>query len=156
MELDNAESRVETAIALNGEDAWIFHDTDRGSVDDIFSTANRGAIVAKTAWPFSWPRARGAVDAAHRNYHRALKTLQDLQSVGPQPSPASAEPAVPEPPPAEPAELTRQPKLASIRKLAAPVATPPAPSDSSPGPLSPDPGPASAATPLPLSGSLNL
>src|SRR5580704_8228641 len=44
----------DTAKALNGEDGCSLRDADERHL------ANRWAIVALAAWPFSWPRARRA------------------------------------------------------------------------------------------------
>jgi hypothetical protein len=108
--------------------------------DDVLPLADGFAFCQQ-----AFIRLQRLIDSAHRNYHRALKGLQDLQTTEPAPAPPPAQPAIPAPQPPEPAAAAPRPKLASFRKPADPLVTPPPPN-----PPSPDPATAASTESKPL------
>jgi hypothetical protein len=105
--------------------------------DDVLPLADGFAFCQQ-----AFIRLQRVIDSAHRNYHRALKALQDL-SKGAESRATEPDAASPAPPAAHPQpDQHLRPKLASFRKLAA---APPAPL---PDPAEPAPIP-SAVPPSP-------
>ncbi len=120
----------------------------RAAGAQLWQVATRKGITSGRALPLAegfdfcehtFMRLQRAIDAAHRNYHRALKSLQELRSKEDDSAPAPAASAPPEPPPAQPPQLAPGPKLASFRKPTPPLSTQPAGPSPIPSPVPPSP-----------------